>query len=278
MVDIVMPVYNGARFLEEQIESIINQTYTNWVLKIRNDGSTDNSQDIIDKYCKKYPNKIVCIKDINKNIGLVSSLNVLLNNVDADYIMFADQDDVWFPNKIQRSLMDLQSIELCNNDIPVMVCTDVTCVDENKNILAESFFMSQHFLDNIIGDRHKMLALNEVQGCTIMINKAALKYILPLPSCIKVHDMWIALITLHYGKISYLKYSTMYYRQHNNNTIGSKNIDLKYFIHRFLVSFSTIKFYIKLSKYLPFKLNITLVIYYKFIFTIKRLLNNVKNN
>ncbi|WP_195438755.1 glycosyltransferase family 2 protein [Parabacteroides goldsteinii] len=271
-IEILMPVYNGEKYLAEQIDSILTQTYSNWILRIRNDGSKDNSQSIIDKYCSEYPSKIICDNTVKGNIGLIQSLNILLNSVTEDYIMFSDQDDIWLENKIEDSLNEMQRLEKNHICKPVMICTDVTCVDENCKIIAQSFFESQRFIKGIIGNKIKMLALNEVQGCTIMINKHSLQHISPLPNCMKIHDMWIATIIAHYGCVSYLYKQTMLYRQHSNNTLGNININYQYYIKRLKKSYKTIHFLFQLSHHLPFQINIPLVIYYKAKFALKRII------
>ena len=111
MVEILMPVYNGEKYLAEQIDSILSQSYSEWILKIRNDGSTDNSQTIIDQYCNKYPDKIKCIKEPKENIGLIKSLNILLENPIGNYLMFSDQDDIWLKDKIIDTLTEIKKIE-----------------------------------------------------------------------------------------------------------------------------------------------------------------------
>lgn len=267
-----MPVFNGEKYLAEQIESIILQTNKDWVLKIRNDGSSDNSQSIIDKYCQKYPDKIFCISGNKNNMGLVESLNFLMSTVTNEYIMFADQDDIWLNDKIEKTLQEFLCLENKYPKLPLLVCTDSTCIDNDKNIIYKSFFKFNNFPNNIIGNCTKMLALNVVQGCTIMINKKALGYINPMPKSIRVHDMWIPVIIAYYGKVSYLHRQTLLYRQHSNNTLGIKKIDFKYYIERTKRANSTLKSRLQLFRILPFKVNVWLWIYYKIYYAILRLL------
>lgn len=269
MVDILLPVYNGEKYLSEQIESYLRQTYTDWNLLIRNDGSTDNSQAVIDNYCKLYPDKIRFIKEPIENIGLVGSLNVLLSHTTGDYIMLSDQDDVWLPEKIELSLNEIKRIEKDNK--PAMVCTDAICVDENMEVLSKSFFESQKFIDGIMGDKEKMMALNEVQGCTVIINKSSLSHICQLPTFMKIHDMWIGVICAHYGSVSYLHKQTLLYRQHTGNTLGSVNVNANYYLHRIKFFPYLIKSRYKLFKALPFKVNIFRFICYKVIYAVRRM-------
>lgn len=103
-VAILMSTYNAAPFLKEQVNSIIKQTYTNWKLVIRDDGSTDSTPLMIEEFTKK-DNRISFInKESQKNIGVIRSFFSLLENVDADFFMFCDQDDVWLQSKVKMSL------------------------------------------------------------------------------------------------------------------------------------------------------------------------------
>lgn len=256
MIEILLPVFNGEKFLREQIDSILSQTNQDWILKIRNDGSTDNSQLIIDEYVSRFPKKIIEIRSPQFNCGLIYSLNYLLESAsEAEYIMFSDQDDVWLPDKIEKSLAVMLDIERQNQELPVMVCTDAICVDQNLNVIHDSFYESQKFLSNIVGDKYKMLAINEVQGCTVMINKYAYPRIYPLPTFMRIHDMWIGVICAHYGIAKYIHNQTILYRQHTDNTLGGQQIGIKYFITRLKKIKYLLNSRYKLFKILPFRVN-----------------------
>ena len=127
MIEILLPVYNGEKYLAEQIESILAQTNKDWILKIRNDGSKDNSQAVIDRYCNAYPDKIIMIDSPRENVGLVRSINYLqAAEPHGDYIMFADQDDVWQPDKLEVSINEIKTLEKDSPENPAMICTDAT--------------------------------------------------------------------------------------------------------------------------------------------------------
>lgn len=271
MIEILLPVYNGEKFLREQIDSILNQTNKDWILKIRNDGSTDTSQEIIQEYCAEYPDKIKFLKDPEHNVGLVNSLNLLLESAkDADYVMFSDQDDIWLPDKIDVSLREVRSIERNHPHKAAMICTDATCVDAELNIIYHSFYESQKFLPDIIGDKYKMLAVNQVQGCTIMLNKVAYDKIYPLPTFMKIHDMWVGVICAHYGIVNFIHHPTLLYRQHSQNTLGGASINLQYFTTRLRLLGYLINSRRKLFKILPFKVNSLKWIGQKIYYSIKR--------
>jgi glycosyltransferase involved in cell wall biosynthesis len=110
-VQILLATYNGARFLREQLDSLFNQTFQDFTVLIRDDGSTDNTVQIIEEYNQKFPNKITLLEDSFKNVGATQNFGILLENATADYIFFCDQDDIWVKHKIEKSLQKIQSLE-----------------------------------------------------------------------------------------------------------------------------------------------------------------------
>ena len=109
-LDILLATYNGEKFLKEQINSLLDQSYKNWKLLIRDDMSTDCTMAILSDYISKYPDKIKLLKS-NKRLGPCQSFNYLLQKSDSDYVMFCDQDDIWLPEKIELSLKKMRSLE-----------------------------------------------------------------------------------------------------------------------------------------------------------------------
>lgn len=231
-IDILLSTYNGERFLEEQINSILAQTYTDWRLLIRDDGSKDTTAAIIEKYAVQYPDKITWInKDNVCNVGVIKSFEELMCASDADYFMFCDQDDVWLPFKVAETLEKLQSIEQEKGaDCPVVVHTDLQVVDGELNKLHDSMFAISKSLPQIIHARIQYALLcNCITGCTLMGNKKAKENALPFPSFIEMHDSWVARkVWLDGGKVDTLFKPTMLYRQHGYNVVGANpSITLK---------------------------------------------------
>lgn len=132
MIAILMSTYNGSLFIKEQIESILKQTNKEWLLYIRDDGSTDDTRMILQEYTRKNPSKIHLLHDEFMNIGAGRSFMHLLEVVNADYYMFCDQDDVWMENKIERTYLYLRNLEQkFGKNTAIGVFTDLTVVDSN---------------------------------------------------------------------------------------------------------------------------------------------------
>lgn len=232
MVSIVMATYNGEKYLEEQIESILSSTYQDFKLYIFDDGSKDSTMDILNNYQKQYPDKIN-ISQNETNLGVTHNFLNAINRTTADYIMLCDQDDVWKKDKIARTLKRMRQMEVqFEKELPIAVFTDAHVVDSNLNMIHESFFLSGR-LNPRLTDLSHLLMENKLIGCTVMIN-AALRKVLQsscLPQKAKFHDGWLGLIASSLGKIGFIKEPTLLYRQHEANLVGNRNF-ISYILNR----------------------------------------------
>ncbi len=217
-VDILLATYNGEKYLEAQLDSILSQTYTNFRLLISDDSSTDSTKDILEKY-KKIDNRIEVFYQEN-NLGVVKNFEFLLNKVENRYYMLSDQDDIWKEEKIEKSVNKLEKTGAG------LVYSDLEVVDENLNVIYESYWKLKGFTKraNKYNTFESFYLNNYVTGCTIISRKEFIKDILPLPNSSKyvLHDYWITLIVSQKSKIVSIKEPLIKYRQHKNNRIGSK--------------------------------------------------------
>lgn len=223
-----MATYNGECFLKEQIDSIVNQTNTDWTLYIQDDGSTDGTIDII----KDYEDPRIVLVDVGlTRQGAGMNFMSLLNMVDSQYYMFCDQDDVWFPYKIELSIDRMKQLEQKeeNYDKPILVHTDRTRVDSQLNILLNSELNRRHLpdakLSKILEERKSLNILRlgcSFAGCTMLFNKKAKKCAFPFYN-VRVQDSVVAMgVVSNNGIISSILQPTMLYRIHDHNTCGSK--------------------------------------------------------
>ncbi len=223
-IDILLATYNGENYIEEQINSILKQTYQNFRLLISDDCSQDETISIIEKIAEN--DKRIILYKQEKNIGYVRNFEFLLTKVKNDIYMLSDQDDVWLPDKIEKSYQKLI------HEQADLVFTDLEVVDKELNTLYDSFNKHMKLYKKIIktGSCYKSQYLyNTVTGCTIMSKKKFINFILPIPkeSQYIIHDTWIGLIVSIKGKIVYLDEVTVKYRQHVNNQIGARKKDKK---------------------------------------------------
>lgn len=235
-IAILMATYNGEAYLKEQINSILNQSYDDWELYIHDDGSKDKTLYIIDEYEKKYPDKIHIVN--GKSTGSAKkNFFYLINLIEADYIMFSDQDDYWYRDKIKVTLEKMKSVQENNCQLPILVHTDLEIVDSDLNTISFSIGKYQGFKfeqESI----NRLLVGNTVTGCTVMINKILLHMTKGLNDTSKIimHDWWLALLASEYGKIDFIDEPTIKYRQHTDNTVGAVRYDKRYIIDRILHS------------------------------------------
>ncbi|WP_202304568.1 glycosyltransferase family 2 protein [Dryocola clanedunensis] len=218
-VDIVMATYNGEKFIAQQIESILAQDHDNFTIYISDDGSTDQTVEIIKSF-SEYGSKIKIV-NTERVGGVMKNFEKALTYSKADYIMLSDQDDVWYKNKIQTSLDCILKEENCaSKKVPLMVYTDLELVDENLSLIDESFYHASGLnpYRNLIIDN--LLWMNSVWGCTILLNRAALSTCLPFKYPLMMHDHWLAMNTLKNGKLVYIDKPLIKYRQHSSNVLG----------------------------------------------------------
>ena len=220
-IDILLATYNGEEYIKEQIDSILNQTYSNFRLLISDDNSTDKTLEIIRDYEKK--DDRIKVFENKENSGVIKNFEFLLKQVESDLYMLSDQDDVWYENKIEETYRKLKE------DDADLVFTDLEVVDENLNTIYSSMNNYKGLTNKInktIGSYKLVYLYNVITGCTILSKKKFIKEILPLPNDTKnlLHDMWIGLVIALKGKISYLNKPTIKYRQHGTNEIGTKKV------------------------------------------------------
>lgn len=216
MVTILMSIYNGAKYMREQIDSILAQTYTDFHLIIRDDGSTENVRSIIESYSDL---RITYIEGENQG-PCKSFFSLLTMASDAQYIFFSDQDDVWYPNKIETMLTEIRMY----NDEPAMVFSDFSMIDENGNQTNESYAQYAHLrIPSCNVGVEQLIPQPYVFGCASVINRKLADIVCDPPEGIEMHDCWIALTAASVGKLIYLPKQTIAHRFHSSNVTGKNN-------------------------------------------------------
>lgn len=228
-VDILLGTYNSEKYIEENLESIVRQTYTNWRLLVRDDCSKDSTVEILNRYRNKYPNKIMVITG-KENIGACQNFAELMGLCDSKYIMFCDGDDVWLPFKIETSMGKMKCMEdVYGKNTPILVHTDLRVVDKKLSLLADSLWDYQN-IDPEKTTVPRLFLQNVVTGCSVMINNSLGELAMPIPHEAIMHDWWIALVAAEFGKIGCIKRQTLLYRQHGKNDIGAIRWDFFYLL------------------------------------------------
>lgn len=239
-IAILLSTYNGNSFLETFFHSLLNQTYQNFTLFIRDDGSSDNTKLFIEKYSEQYDN-IIVINQFEGNFGPAASFNLLLEHVlsleSFKFFMFADQDDIWLPNKIELTIEEMQQLESKHPGKPVLVHTDLHVADKDLNIISQSYWKYQK-LNPRRTQLNQLLLQNIVTGCTVMINEQLARLSVPISRMSIMHDWWLGIVASAFGVISYVSTPTVMYRQHDQNSIGAQKYGLLFIFNRAFASFS----------------------------------------
>ena len=224
-IDILLATYNGEKYVGEQIESILTQTYKNINLIISDDKSQDNTRKIIEEYAKKDQRITIFFQE--ENLGYIKNFEFLIKQVKSNYFMLSDQDDVWLPEKVEKSIKKLKEE---NADL---VFGDLEVVDQSLYTIYSSFgdFMKLNRKIKKCKNSYEMNYLyNCVTGCTLLAKSKTIQDFMPIPANSKyvVHDHWIALMTSLHGKLAYIPEKLIKYRQHGDNQIGTEKISHKF--------------------------------------------------
>ena len=225
MITIIMAVYNGQEYIREQLESLKDQTYTEWRLVIRDDRSSDKTAEIVKKFSDEVEQEVIFKVNEKPSGSAKNNFALLINDAkESDYVMFCDQDDIWKKDKIEITFNKMkQAEERYGRDFPLLVHGDVEVIDENGNINADSMFEMSHI--NADSKLPQILIQNHVTGCTMMCNKKLIVGISEYTSSeyIIMHDYLAALYASVFGKIEVIKKPLISYRQHSGNSVGAKN-------------------------------------------------------
>ncbi|MDE6504999.1 MAG: glycosyltransferase family 2 protein [Clostridia bacterium] len=216
-VAVLMSTYNGEKYLREQIDSILNQSNVDVRLFVRDDGSSDNTKEILTEYAEKYD---VINLDFAENAGVGNSfMNLLYSAPDTfDYYAFADQDDIWESKKL------FEATELLQKSGKFLYASNQENVDKNGNSLGLRYDENCKIHMTPVS----ILEKNMIAGCTMVVTNDFYRILIeesrrPSEELLnnRIHDVWLAMVASVYDGIVYDKRSFIKYRQHENNVVGA---------------------------------------------------------
>ena len=221
-VAILLATYNGERYLDQLMCSLLSQTYRDFIVVARDDHSYDRSPEILDRWSVEQPEKVRVVSDDRGNLRSSKNFSRLMELCDAPYFAFCDQDDVWLPHKIEIAIRVVQNLEIqfCKTT-PILVHTDLNAADDNLNEIARSFFGYSHINLGTAERLDHMVINNIVQGCASMGNRALLELGRPIPDGVPFHDWWMALVAASCGVLKTIPEPTILWRQHGRNQVGA---------------------------------------------------------
>jgi glycosyltransferase involved in cell wall biosynthesis len=209
-VNILLSTYNGEQYLSDLLMSLQRQTYLQSVISARDDGSTDGTLRLLSKWKQNHSNIRIAR---GARLGAANSFFQLLKHADSDceYFAFCDQDDVWFPDKIENAV---STLILAEDGQPLLYCSRIEYVDSSLRHLGFSRPPTQINFSNALVD-------NIAAGCTIVLNRSARDLLaVKIPKHALMHDAWCYLVVSAFGQVLYDARPSIQYRQHQSNALG----------------------------------------------------------
>lgn len=200
-----MATYNGEKYIKEQLDSILSQLDVSDEIIISDDGSTDSTKEIISRY------EDARIKFfVNSNgKGPVRNFENAIKKASGEYIFLSDQDDIWRADKIQKIVSAFSF-----DDSLTLIFSNAQIIDGRGNNKNYTFFKNNNANDTSL---FKSFVKNQFLGCTIAFKNELKSKVLPFPATIPMHDWWIGIVNLYYGKVKFLNENLISYRRHSNN-------------------------------------------------------------
>lgn len=218
----LLATHNGERYLREQIDSILAQTQPGVSILARDDGSEDGTVVILNEYARRFPERFFILPTDVPSGSAKSNFLALLQASRASYIAFADQDDVWLPEKLSLEMATMQELEQhCGAATPLLVFSDLRVVDKDLALLAPSYWRLRGIQPRNIHRLERLLMENVVTGCTALLNAPLAQLARSMPDDVHMHDWWVALLACALGHCAFLPEQLVLYRQHAHNVIGA---------------------------------------------------------
>jgi len=217
-VNILLSTYNGEQFLAEQLRSLQAQTYRDWKLLVRDDGSTDGTLAILADFM--VADSRISQLETRENLGSIDSFHALAKAAEpADYYFFCDQDDIWLPEKLQVVLDKAISL---SPQTPRLIYSELKVVTQDLTVQNEHMVATQSGHPNL--ELIQELTENTVTGCTMMANTALIQLWRDTEDVV-MHDWWLALLASAVGELIFIDQPLVLYRQHSNNVLGARTLN-----------------------------------------------------
>ncbi len=222
---ILLGTFNGARFLCPLLESLRQQSYRDWRLIVRDDGSTDGACEMLQEAADA-DDRVRLLPCDGQRLGSVGNFSRLLQaayDEGAEVAFFADQDDVWLPDKVARQLETLAAArEQYGPHTPLLAHCDLAVVDEQLQTRQPSFMAFAGLRPETDDPLRTLLAQNFVTGCATAVNRPLMELAAPVPPAAPMHDWWLALCAAAAGAVCYVPKPLVLYRQHQDNQVGAR--------------------------------------------------------
>lgn len=226
MIDILMATYNGGRYIRNQILSLQQQTYEDWRLLVRDDGSSDNTLEIVKSFMDNDP-RVILIKDDLGNLGAGKCFLELTKYAQADYVMFCDQDDIWFEKKVEI-LLNAAVGRMSRNKPFLAYCNGFVYSDYTGTVISNSIPLVR-----AKGFRELLFCNAGYHGCVMLFNKKLCGMLANYKAdYFYMHDDVTTLLAHSFGDVLFIEESLLLYRQHSKNVTGNIQFGFVSFLRR----------------------------------------------
>ena len=229
-IAILLATYNGGQYLRIQLDSILSQTFKNWRVFIRDDGSTDDTLKILSEYVLKYPDKFILLKDKRGSLGCRDQFLYLLFTIDSEYYMFCDQDDKWFPDKIEKTYTKLKFLEEKNPNKAIVIGSDSSICGPNLEVINKSCWDHLRIDPKLFLTKEGIMVYPFITGASMIMNSKVKELVsqnpIPpnTPPNTPMYDWWVVMLVYQFGLIDLIDEPTRFYRQHSSNVSGGIEI------------------------------------------------------
>lgn len=220
-ISIALCTYNGEKYLLQQLNSFLEQTLLPFELVACDDASSDSTCKILEEFSHKAPFPVRIVQNVH-NLGLRKNFSQAAGLCSGQYTAFSDQDDIWFPDKLEQCyLLMRKAEEEYGTDKPLLIHSDLSLINAENRMIAPSCMKVLHMRHEHIDPLKTLLVRNFVFGCTSLCNRKLMEESIPFPDVITNHDGWCALIAASHGRIIFHPTALVLYRQHESTVTDS---------------------------------------------------------
>lgn len=206
MISIALATYNGERYLRFQLDSIYNQTFTDFEVVVCDDCSTDSTVNILEEYSQQFGLKYYVNSE---RFGFVRNFEKAIGLCKGEFIALCDQDDIWLPDKLAILSAEIKDYSLC--------CSDAFLMNSAGEIISNSVYSHSGIKFHKEEQFNYLIHGNFVMGCTMLFKKDLLGFILPFPADTTYHDWWISIVASLKDGIQFIDMPLIKYRTHGDN-------------------------------------------------------------
>ncbi|MDR3521877.1 MAG: glycosyltransferase [Acidocella sp.] len=218
-IDIAVPTHNCARWFDLFMDSLMAQERQDWRVVTYDDQSHDGTPDYVARWARRLgPRMIVLPNDMHENLGPAGSYNRILQATSSSWIMLADPDDIWKPDKMTISMAAMTKLEAERGaDQPVVVITDAEIIGDNGELVAPSYWRWLRVKPRYVNQFHRLLMESPAISSTMTLNRAVLTRALPISGIYSSQDWWLMLTACAFGRVVALDQATVLHRRHDKN-------------------------------------------------------------